>query len=225
MIRFHRLAGRSLVAMVLAVAFVLGSPKPAAAQIPTSRFGEVVPRDVREMYDRGLQYLATTQSEKGDWPGGGGENGPGTTGMALDGLPRLRRRPQLRPLQQPRSPVAAEHHHGPGCDDRHHGHEHVSSRLCDARPGRSVWRGRRAQPLARRQGPAVDRPGTRAGRAGGDHLAKEEPVRRLAILARRPATPTRRSAARSSSACWRPATPASKSPTKRSTRPSRSTPR
>jgi len=35
------------------------------------------------MYDRGMQYLATTQTENGDWPGGGGENGPGTTGMAL----------------------------------------------------------------------------------------------------------------------------------------------
>ncbi len=55
----------------------------ASAQIPTSRFGEVVPRDVREMYDRGLQYLASTQSDKGDWPGGGGEQGPGVTGMAL----------------------------------------------------------------------------------------------------------------------------------------------
>ena len=55
----------------------------AVAQIPTTRFGEAVPRDVREMYDRGLQYLAKTQSENGDWPGGGGENGPGTTGMAM----------------------------------------------------------------------------------------------------------------------------------------------
>ena len=52
--------------------------------MPAPRFGEVVPRDVREMYDRGLQYLATTQGEKGDWPGGRAvKNGPGTTGMAL----------------------------------------------------------------------------------------------------------------------------------------------
>src|SRR5262249_40428103 len=55
----------------------------AFAQIPTTRFGEAVPRDVREMYDRGLQYLAKTQSGNGDWPSGGGENGPGTTGMGL----------------------------------------------------------------------------------------------------------------------------------------------
>jgi hypothetical protein len=41
-----------------------------------------VPRDVREMYDRGMQYLAKTQTEKGDWPAGG-EQGPGCTGLAL----------------------------------------------------------------------------------------------------------------------------------------------
>jgi hypothetical protein len=56
---------------------------PARAQLPTPRFGDVIPRDVREMYDRGLQYLATTQGEKGDWGNSGGEAGPGTTGMAL----------------------------------------------------------------------------------------------------------------------------------------------
>jgi hypothetical protein len=70
--------------VVLTVALVLlGSAGRAVAQLPTPRFGEVVPRDVREMYDRGVQYLANTQGENGDWPGGGGENGPGTTGMAL----------------------------------------------------------------------------------------------------------------------------------------------
>jgi hypothetical protein len=53
------------------------------AQVPTARFGEVIPRDVREMYDRGLNYLATTQSERGDWPSGGSEQGPACTGMGL----------------------------------------------------------------------------------------------------------------------------------------------
>ncbi len=56
---------------------------PTAAQPPNARIGEVVPRDVREMYDRGLQYLASTQSENGDWTGGGGEQGPGVTGLGL----------------------------------------------------------------------------------------------------------------------------------------------
>lgn len=55
--------------------------RPAWAQLPQIRYGEVVPRDVREMYDRGLQYLAKTQSENGDWTGG--EQGPGVTGLAL----------------------------------------------------------------------------------------------------------------------------------------------
>ena len=50
-------------------------PRPHAA-------GEVVPRDVREMYDRGLQYLATTQTERGDWPAAASQ-GPGVTGMAF----------------------------------------------------------------------------------------------------------------------------------------------
>ena len=44
--------------------------------------GEAVPRDVREMYDRGLQFLASTQSEKGDWQGSN-DQGPGGTGLCL----------------------------------------------------------------------------------------------------------------------------------------------
>jgi hypothetical protein len=61
----------------------LGFASVASAQPPNARIGEVVPRDVREMYDRGLQYLATTQTENGDWTGGGGEQGPGVTGLCL----------------------------------------------------------------------------------------------------------------------------------------------
>jgi hypothetical protein len=51
------------------------------AQIVPEHVGEVVPRDIREMYDRGLQYLVKTQSEEGDWRSG--QQGPGTTGLAL----------------------------------------------------------------------------------------------------------------------------------------------
>src|SRR5215471_9997003 len=54
----------------------------ATAQPPNARIGEAVPRDVREMYDRGLQYLIKTQSENGDWTGGG-QSGPGVTGMCV----------------------------------------------------------------------------------------------------------------------------------------------
>lgn len=53
------------------------------AQVPGVRIGDVVPRDVREMYDRGLQYLVKTQSENGDWNTTGGETGPGVTGLGL----------------------------------------------------------------------------------------------------------------------------------------------
>lgn len=55
----------------------------AHAQPFNAHIGEAVPRDVREMYERGQQYLITTQSENGDWTGGGGEQGPGVTGMGL----------------------------------------------------------------------------------------------------------------------------------------------
>lgn len=55
---------------------------PVSAQAPNLRYGEAVPRDVREMYDRGLQFLASTQTEKGDWQGGN-EQGPGGTGLCL----------------------------------------------------------------------------------------------------------------------------------------------
>src|SRR5882724_11098340 len=60
---------------------LFGSLLGAYAQPPNARIGEAVPRDVREMYDKGLQYLAKTQSESGDWKGG--NQGPGVTGMAL----------------------------------------------------------------------------------------------------------------------------------------------
>ena len=37
---------------------------------------------MREIYDRGLQFLVASQTEAGDWQGGG-QQGPGVTGMAL----------------------------------------------------------------------------------------------------------------------------------------------
>ena len=45
------------------------------------RSGEVVPRDVRDMYDRGLQFLAANQQPDGSWPSN--HQGPGVTGMAV----------------------------------------------------------------------------------------------------------------------------------------------
>ncbi len=72
------MTARSMLALLLVTACGgLAHAQPMAIQ-----HGDVVPRDVREMYDRGLQYLASSQSENGDWTGGM-EHGPGGTGIAL----------------------------------------------------------------------------------------------------------------------------------------------
>src|SRR3954471_1418160 len=60
---------------------VLAAVPNVSAQVLQDHAVEIVPRDVREMYDRGLQYLIKTQTEAGDWTGG--EQGPGVTGMSL----------------------------------------------------------------------------------------------------------------------------------------------
>jgi uncharacterized protein DUF6288 len=67
--------------LLLALLMIGVSAKDLRAQLPAAR-GEALPRDIREIYDRGLQYLAANQTEAGDWKGGG-EQGPGVTGMAL----------------------------------------------------------------------------------------------------------------------------------------------
>ena len=68
---------------ILALGLVLlgGVTGDAIAQPPNARIGEAVPRDVREIYDKGLQYLVKTQSRNGDWTGG--QSGPGVTGLGL----------------------------------------------------------------------------------------------------------------------------------------------
>src|SRR5438132_5891625 len=66
----------------LALGLVLfGGLAGGTAQPPNARIGEGVPRDVRELYDKGLQFLIKTQSENGDWTGG--QQGPGITGLGL----------------------------------------------------------------------------------------------------------------------------------------------
>src|SRR5262245_7667083 len=68
-------------AIVLATAQFVSVAPSCPAQIAQEHIGEVVPRDVREMYDRGLGYLIKTQNDSGGWSGG--EDGPGVTGMGL----------------------------------------------------------------------------------------------------------------------------------------------
>lgn len=65
----------------LILAIVLAAGNFAAAQPASLPQGDVVPRDVREIYDRGLDFLVKTQSTDGTWTDG--YRGPGTTGMAL----------------------------------------------------------------------------------------------------------------------------------------------
>lgn len=68
-------------AALAACACLFATAGMGAAQVPLVHHGEAVPRDVRELYDRGLQYLANKQTENGDWADG--QNGPGTTGLGL----------------------------------------------------------------------------------------------------------------------------------------------
>ncbi len=55
------------------------------AQLPELRQGSAVPHEVRQIYDRGLRYLAANQNDQGDWQLGG-QNGPGVTGLCLMAL-------------------------------------------------------------------------------------------------------------------------------------------
>jgi hypothetical protein len=71
-------SGTSIAAIGLALAALATCPLGlAVAQPPSVQPGEVVPRDVRQIYDRGLQFLAASQSQDGTWDGG--EPGPGMT--------------------------------------------------------------------------------------------------------------------------------------------------
>jgi len=73
------LALQSLLLLSLSVLYF---PETSHAQLPSIKVGEIVPRDVREIYDHGIQYLVSSQTESGDWKGNG-QDGPGVTGMCL----------------------------------------------------------------------------------------------------------------------------------------------
>jgi hypothetical protein len=70
--------------LLFAAGFTVLWAASTRAQVFEPHIGEIVPRDVREMYDRGLQWLVKNQTEQGDWRGG--NQGPGVTGMALMAL-------------------------------------------------------------------------------------------------------------------------------------------
>jgi hypothetical protein len=72
---------KSITCSLAAGMMVLAVVPRAFAQLPEPKIGEAVPRDVREMYDRGLQFLANSQTQTGDWQDQ--NQGPGVTGLAL----------------------------------------------------------------------------------------------------------------------------------------------
>jgi hypothetical protein len=86
---------------MLAVAAVAGlvAPRNAQAEGPLVRYGDPVPRDVREMYDAGLRFLIKTQDESGAWKDG--QAGPGVTGMAVMALLASGEDPNHGPYREP----------------------------------------------------------------------------------------------------------------------------
>jgi hypothetical protein len=98
-------SGTSIAVIGLTLAaFVMSPTGSAVAQPPEIQSRDVVPRDVRKMYERGLQFLAASQAQDGTWDGGepgpemnrglenaarvegswaGGKQGPGVTALAL----------------------------------------------------------------------------------------------------------------------------------------------
>ena len=71
-------SGTSIAAVGLTLAALAAGPLGLAfAQQPAVHTGEVVPHDVRQIYDRGLRFLAASQSQDGSWEGG--KPGPAMT--------------------------------------------------------------------------------------------------------------------------------------------------
>lgn len=63
----------------------LTTATPATAQPSATQLAAAVPSDVQEMYDRGLQFVISQQSDQGDWPDQQ-HRGAGVTGLALMAL-------------------------------------------------------------------------------------------------------------------------------------------
>lgn len=86
---------RAIVAGALAVV----AWRAAAAQGPIVKYGDPVPRDVREMYDAGIRYLLKTQDASGAWKDG--QAGSGVTGMAVMVLLASGEDPNFGPYREP----------------------------------------------------------------------------------------------------------------------------
>jgi hypothetical protein len=86
-------------AAVLGAALAVGAVSSPAAEGPLVRYGDPVPRDVREMYDAGLRFLLKTQDSSGAWRDG--QTGPGVTGMAVMVLLASGEDPNFGPYREP----------------------------------------------------------------------------------------------------------------------------
>ena len=67
--------------LLLCVAAMLLLSQSCFAQDTQVRFGTDVPQDVVEIYERGLDWLASNQRPEGSW--NDGDNGPGITGLCV----------------------------------------------------------------------------------------------------------------------------------------------
>jgi hypothetical protein len=96
-------AATSIARIGLTLAALAAGPLGSVvAQTPAVQHGGIIPHDVRQIYDRGLQFLAASQSPDGTWNAGpttadglenaaavdrswagGGQQGPGVTALAL----------------------------------------------------------------------------------------------------------------------------------------------
>ena len=66
---------------LLAAIIAVASAGLARGEGPLVKYGDPVPRDVREIYDAGIRYLLKTQDGDGSWKDG--QAGAGVTGMAM----------------------------------------------------------------------------------------------------------------------------------------------
>ena len=83
---------------VVAVALV-AAQGVVRAQGPIVKYGDPVPRDVRDMYDAGVRFLLKTQDASGGWKDG--QSGPGVTGMAVMVLLGSGEDPNAGPYREP----------------------------------------------------------------------------------------------------------------------------
>lgn len=92
-----RARGLRWAVVVMATAGIV--PPHVVAEGPLLRFGDPVPRDVREVYDAGVRYLLKTQDASGAW--NDGQAGPGVTGMAMMVLLASGEDPNFGPYRVP----------------------------------------------------------------------------------------------------------------------------